>query len=442
MLQAITKEPEKTVRNAITQFVGALVNHEFPKKDQWTSDVLNFIYENSRSNDPNLSELGSLTFATLTDVAPMQFVPHLQNIGTLCTEALLVTEQTGNMATPVLYNILIGMGHLVPYIIGHTTAEHVYQNSVPYILKALHCFAQLEDPEKFINSFEILENLADDCPKLLTPHIKLLIEFSLELSRNKKLDEAVRVKAIAYIGWLVRLKKKIILKQKLVDPIILALFEIMCEPSEEADDDSDEYFGSNESSSPTTTATQTLDTLALNIPPKHLIPQLLQLLDPALKNNDPLEKKAAYLCIAVIAEGCSEAICSKYLRPLLDVIKTGITDVDPLIRNSALFALGQFSEYLQPEISQHSDEILPILFEYLQHLSNQIKTTQKEPKHIDRVFYALETFCENLEDALVPHLPMLMERLYDALAPSNSVHLRELALNAVSSTGMSHFLCL
>lgn len=32
-----------------------------------------------------------------------------------------------------------------------------------------------------------------------------------------------------------------------------------------------------------------------------------------------------------------------------------------------------------------------------------------EPKHIDRMFYALETFCENLEDELVPHLPVLME---------------------------------
>lgn len=38
------------------------------------------------------------------------------------------------------------------------------------------------------------------------------------------------------------------------------------------------------------------------------------------------------------------------------------------------------------------------------------KSGGTEPKHIDRMFYALETFCENLEDALVPHLPLLMER--------------------------------
>lgn len=434
MLQAIAREPEKSVRSAITMFVGALVNHEFPKKDAWMQEVLKFIFENSRSNDPQLAELGSSTFATLVDAAGDQFIPHLSEVGALCTEALTVTEQTGNMATPVLLNILIGMGHLVPFIMGNTAGERCYQNAIPYILKGLHAFAHLDDSDKFISAFEVMENIADEVPKLLSPHIKLLVDFCLELARNKELDEAVRVKVIAYIGWLVRLKKKIIMKQKLVEVIILALFEIMCEPSEEAEDEADEYFGSNENSSPTTTATQTLDVLALNIPPKQLIPPLLQLLDPALKSDVVLQKKAAYLCIAVIAEGCSETICNKYLRPLLDCIKTGITDPNPTIRNSALFALGQFSEYLQPEISNHSDEILPILFEYLQHLSVQIKTTQKEPKHIDRVFYALETFCENLEDSLVPHLPILMERLFDALSPANSVHLRELALNAVSAT--------
>lgn len=50
------------------------------------------------------------------------------------------------------------------------------------------------------------------------------------------------------------------------------------------------------------------------------------------------------------------------------------------------------------------------------------------------MFYALETYCENLEDAIVPHLPNLMERLFESLSPTNSVHLRELALSAVSST--------
>lgn len=49
------------------------------------------------------------------------------------------------------------------------------------------------------------------------------------------------------------------------------------------------------------------------------------------------------------------------------------------------------------------------------------------------MFYALETYCENLEDALLPHLPVLMERLFETLSPVNTVHLRELSMSCVSS---------
>lgn len=435
LLNAIANEREKFVRTAVTQVVGGLVNHEFPKKDPWMNDVLKFVFENSQSSDPALSELGSETFATLTETAPDQFVPHLETIGMFCSQALLVTEQANNMANPVIFNLLMAMSHLVPFVIGHNTAEHVYSTSIPYIVKALQSFAIQNDADKFIDAFDILENIADHAPKLISNHIKLLVEFSLEVSRNKDLDEAIRVKTITYVGWIVRLKKKLIVKQKMVEPIVAILFELMSLPSDDSGDETEEYFGSNELTTPMNCATQTLDVLALNIPPKNLIPPLLALLEPALQtSNDPLQKKAAYLSIAVIAEGCSSAICKKYLRPLLDCIKTGITDPNPVIRNSALFALGQFSEHLQPEISQYSEEVLPILFDYLLLLSNQIRSGQKEPQHIDRVFYAVETFCENLEDSLVPHLPILMERLFDCVQPTNSVHLRELALSAISAT--------
>lgn len=435
LLQAIVNEHDKSVRTAISQVVGCLVNHEFPKKDQWTNDVLQFVFDSTRSNDAARSLLGSETFAIFAEAAPDQFIKHIETIGMFCSQAMVAAEQTNNLASPVIFNLIMAMSHLVPVMLGNNIAEHVYQSSVPYIVKSLQAFAIQNDPDKFIDAFDILDNLADHTPKLITNHVTMLINFCLEVSKMKDLDEAIRVKAITYIGWVVRLKKKLIVKLKLVEPIVSVLFELMATPSDDTGDESEEYFGSNEVTTPMNCATQTLDVLALSIPPKSLIPQLLSLLEPALQtSNDPQQKKAAYLSIAVIAEGCSTTICKKYLKPLLDCIKTGITDNNPIIRNSALFALGQFSEHLQPEISQYSEEVLPILFNYLQILSNQLRTGSGEPKHIDRVFYAVETFCENLENAIVPHLPVLMERLFECMAPTNSVHLRELALSCISAT--------
>lgn len=439
MLAAIVNEQEKAVRNAIAQFVGVLVKHEFTKKDPWMNDVLKFIFDHCCSADAQQSELGSSVFAVLTDIAPDQFLPHMESICEMFSAALVATDASGNMVTPVIFNIMEGMGHLVPFILGHNGAELCYQKSIPYVVKALQGFA-VQQPEKFVKAFDILENMADYTPKLLTSNLKLLVDFCLEVAHNSQLDDAARIRAVSYIGWLVRLKKKAILNQKMIEPIVQVVFNLMasaCDEEDDEDDDHEEYFTGSDESSPRTTATQTMDLLALHVPPEKLLPPLLSLIEPALKGSDPLQKRAAYLSMAVIAEGCGETICAKYLRLLLDCIKVGIIDPNTIIRNAALFALGQFSEHLQPDITKFASEILPILFEFLHQLCAQIRNGGEEPKHIDRMFYALETYCENLEDEIVPHLPVLMERLFEALSPSNSVHLRELALSAVSSTAQA-----
>lgn len=440
MLEAYIREQEKSVRAAIAQFIGVLVRHEFPKKDAWSVDLMTYMFGMCGSSEPSQAKLGSDLFATLTDAAPDQFMVHIEDICSMYTAALVATEASGNMSTPVLFSILQGIGNLAPFILGHNGAESTYQKSIPYLIKVLRSYA-VSDVDNFLQAFDVLESMADYTPKLLTPNLKLLVEFCTELALNTQLDTAVRVRGITFLGWLVRLKKKAIIKQKLVDPIVQVIFHLMSaplEPEEGQDTDEDEeYFVDAEDASARTTATQTLDLLALHIPPEKLLPTLLGLVEPALKSDLPTAKKAGYIAMAVIAEGCSEAICAKYLKLMLDAIKVGIVDPNATVRNGALFALGQFSEHLQPDISKYADEVLPLLFQFLHQLVAQLRTSGEEPKHFDRMFYALETYCENLDDAIVPHLPVLMERLFEALSPTSSVHLRELALSAVSSTAQA-----
>lgn len=119
MLQALINEPEKSVRNAIAGFVGILIRHEFPKKDPWMNDVLKFILESCGSNDPKINELGSSIFAVLTDTAPDQFIPHIEVICNVFTMVLVNGEATGNLATPVVYNMLVAMSHLVQFTSSH-----------------------------------------------------------------------------------------------------------------------------------------------------------------------------------------------------------------------------------------------------------------------------------------------------------------------------------
>lgn len=90
--------------------------------------------------------------------------------------------------------------------------------------------------------------------------------------------------------------------------------------------------------------------------------------------------------------------------------------------------------YFQPEISKYASELLPILFDCLNQTFHQMETEKKDPPSLDRLFYALETFCENMDDDLIPYLPTLMERLMVALNPEGfSMQLKRVALSTLGS---------
>lgn len=75
-----------------------------------------------------------------------------------------------------------------------------------------------------------------------------------------------------------------------------------------------------------------------------------------------------------------------------------------------------------------------MLFECLSQVFAQMEVEKKDPPSLDRLFYALETFCENLDEGLMPYLPTLMERLFVALDPNGfSMQLKRVALSTLGS---------
>ena len=116
------------------------------------------------------------------------------------------------------------------------------------------------------------------------------------------------------------------------------------------------------------------------------------------------------------------------MKVLLECVCRGVNDESQQVRNSALFAIGHFSEHLQvfeivssqpntskyhrfftnvtvnltsvqnvfraqPDISKYSRELLPLLFNYM---AKAEAAGDKDPKGLINSYYALEMFCENL----------------------------------------------
>ncbi|XP_076248556.1 importin-4 [Calliopsis andreniformis] len=430
ILQALVNEQEKIVKNAIAQFIGVIVKHELPSNG-WP-EVLQFVQQLVTSENLNEKELGTYTLSVMTEVAPDAYLTHAGSLAVLMGQTLNGLQ---DLTHPVAYYVLKIMQNLIPLVEGNQMMVNAYQQMMPQVMATIQSLVTTNE-DRAVECFELLDELCENAIDVIAPHVKSLVTMSLAIAGNKSLDDDLRVKAVGFIGWLARTKKKAMIKHKLVDPIIELLFSLM---STRPEDDNDEvYFsGDNEDNTPVTCATQTLDLLALHLPPEKLIPQLLQYIEPSLQGTDVYAKKASYLAMAVLAEGCSEYIRTKYLESFLRCTCQGITDTIPVVRNAALFALGQFSEHLQPDISQYSSELLPVFFEYLSQICAHIKQEKKEPPSCDRMFYALEMFCENLNESLLPYLPTLMERLFEILNTDTPVHVRELSLSAIGSAALA-----
>lgn len=84
----------------------------------------------------------------------------------------------------------------------------------------------------------------------------------------------------------------------------------------------------------------------------------------------------------------------RHLKTFLLCICENISHDSTPVRHAALFALGQFSYHMQPDISKFHSELVPLLLNYLsQAVQDPVESNRKG---LSRIYYALEMFCENL----------------------------------------------
>ncbi|KAJ8963724.1 hypothetical protein NQ317_011346 [Molorchus minor] len=369
-----------------------------------------------------LLQLGMYTLSIMTEISHSSYIVHAESFAVLFTNIL---NQLTDLKSNLAYYSVATMKNLVPVIGGN-------QHFTARVLEIINGYAQ-EDEKRTCDMLEILEELIEYAVSVVVPHIRFIIEMCLQIASNNTMAKSVQIKVVSVVGWLIRSKGKVVQKNKLVEPIIDVLISLMAQQPD--DEGNEEYFlGDPDQFTSITVATQTLDLIALHIPAEKVVPYILTKVEPAIQGGDIYAQKAAYLALAVLAEGCSERIRHKYLEPFLKCVCSAIHNPNAVVRNAALFALGQFAEHLQPEISKYASELLPVLFECLSQIFTQMEIEKEGPTSLDRLFYALETFCENLDEGLMPYLPALMERLFVALDPNGfSMQLKRVALSTLGS---------
>lgn len=420
VLQAFMQEAEHTVQHSISQLCAVMVRHETP--DRWPA-LLQLLNQSTKSSNPNDRQVGLMLLNKVMESNPESFKPHYCQLLQLFNTVL----QDHSNPTALFYCILT-----LSDITAYTGTEEMNQMRAifPTLIVALKHLIKA-DQDRASQAMEVFNELMESEVSIIVPHVADMVHFCLEVGCDTTLSDSLRVKALSCIAFLIRLKSKTVLKQKLLNPILQAIFPVLvAEPppgEQDPEDEEDDSGDGTENDSPKHCAAQIIDTMALHMPPEKLFQQLMPLTQACLTSENPYQRKGGIMCLAVLAEGCADHIRTKLLSSMLQTVCQSLSDSNQVVRSAGLFALGQFSEYLQPEVSKYCAELMPLLLGYLSSLN------QASVSHVTKAFYALENFMENLGADIEPYLPTLMETMLSALNNTEKLRIKELAVSAIGA---------
>ncbi|XP_027129829.1 importin-4 isoform X1 [Larimichthys crocea] len=420
VLQTFMQETEHTVQHSLSQLCAVMVKHETP--DRWPA-LLQLLNQSTKSSNPHDRQVGLLLLNKVMESNPEPFKPHYCQLLQLFNTVL----QDHNNPTALYYCILT-----LTAITAYTGTEEMHQmrSIIPSLIVALKHLIKA-DQNQASEAMEVFNELMESEVSIIVPHVADIVRFCLEVGSDTALSDSLRVKALSCIAFLIKLKSKTVLKQKLLNPILQTIFPVLVaapppgeqDPEDEEDDTGDGADNDN----PKHCAAQIIDTMALHMPPEKLFQQLMPLTQACLASEDPYQRKGGLMCLAVLAEGCADHIRTKMLSSVLQTVCQSLSDTNQVVRSAGLFALGQFSEHLQPEVSKYCAELMPLLLDYLSSL-NEAKVG-----HVTKAFYALENFMENLGADIEPYLPTLMETMLSALNNAANLKIKELAVSAIGA---------
>uniref|UniRef100_A0AAY4BCE5 Importin N-terminal domain-containing protein n=1 Tax=Denticeps clupeoides TaxID=299321 RepID=A0AAY4BCE5_9TELE len=378
VLQAFQQETEHAVRHSLAQLSAVMVKHETP--DQWPA-LLSLLNQSTKSNDPQDRQVGLLLLSKVVESNPEPFEPHYQQLLQLFGTVLQDLENP-----TALYYCM----HTLTAIIAFTGSGelNLMRSLIPRIIVALKHLIKA-DEDQASECMEVFDELMETEVTIIVPYIAEIVHFCLEVSGDAALSSSLRVKALSCIASLIRLKSK-------VTCILMYIYGV-------------------------------IDTMALHMPPEKLFGHLMPLIQACLASENPYERKGGLMCMAVLAEGCADHIRTKMLSSMLQTVCQSLSDSNQVVRSAGLFALGQFSEHLQPEVSKYHAELMPLLLGYMSSLY------QAKMLHVTKAFYALENFLENLDENIQPYLPTLMETMLSALSNSDNLRLKELTVSAIGA---------
>ncbi|XP_014262329.1 importin-4-like [Cimex lectularius] len=428
LLQQLIAEPEKLVKNYIAQIISIILKHEMAAEVGWP-DLVQFLHQSMTSQSMDDKELGFYSLSVLLETSPNEFLSDAKQFFTLFVETMKTLE---DKSCPVAYFVVLCMIHFSSAVSGNKEITNKFVELLPFVLQTVQELATAR-PYRALDALDFFYEYSEkEEIRILLPHFKDIITLCLLIAEDQNKIEDLRIKSLSVISNFINVRVKTIVKLGLIPQILLVIFKLMCSKPE--DDENEEYFTSDpDEDTLLTCACEVLDTIAMNMDAKKLIHPVMEFVKPAIEGTNPYEIKAGYLVLGIISQGCEAYIRYNCLDQFVKCVQGGVSHPHPVVRGAALFSIGQFAEHLQPEISVSANELMPILISQISELVERGKSGTRFSNRVDRLFYALDRFSENLESALAPYVHSLISQLLPLCKDPYHLHIRELAISTIGA---------
>lgn len=385
LLEIIGHEPQAVMRNALARVIAEIARKELPH-NAWPA-LLPWLYGSAESPDATQRQTAMLVLfivlETFVDTAALK--SELPRIMSLFAKGLQDPESLEVRITTVR-----ALSKVAENLESDDQADlSAMQSAVPQMVEVLQQCLDASHTEGVRQILDVFENLCMLEAPVLTTHLAELVGFFVRNSANQNHEEDLRLMCLNSLVWTIQYKRSRVQSLGLAKPLLEQLMPIATE--EESDD--------IEEDTPARLALRVIDQLATELPPSHVFPPLLELVQAYAQHADPMHRKAAMMAFGVSVEGCSEYI-RPHMNELWPFVENGMKDPEVVVRKASCITLGCLCEMLDEECAAKHATFLPLIMELIH-----------SPETQRAACTALDALLEVMGDEIGQYLPAIMERL-------------------------------
>ncbi|KAI5960399.1 kap123 [Candida pseudojiufengensis] len=427
LLKNTFAEQNKRLRNASARVIAAIAEVDL-EANEWT-DLLPNLISAIQSNDVQTKEVAAFTLLAMLESQLTALLPHIDDFITLYGNLIHDTS-----SKEIRVNSVLALDVLSQLIEDTDEAEPaVYEKfkaTIPGMVEVLKEVVASDDTESAKQVFNVFNGLVLIDTALVGDHLINLIKMICEMVTNTSLDEDYRIFGLQFLISCVSYRKTKITSNKLGPQVTMVGLKVASEEIDVEDElENEDEENENEESSPSSLALRLLAILAAELPPSQVITPLFEALPPLLTSSNQFERRAALLSIGVCSAGAPDYIASQ-IQKIIPALINGLKDPEIIVRVAALRTLSQLTSELQDIVTDHHEQLLPLIIEIIDSASSIMAYKY--------ACYALDGLIEFMShDAMNKYIEPLMHKLFHMLSQANSSTLKTAIVSAIGSTAFA-----